>query len=99
MQDIKTGRSFLLQEQLRISTQRDATATVTAAPSCQLTSKVPLATVDETPYALSQRPPQIQLLRCGRSPVQSNYSPFNMDEELLREMEYVKKWDLSRTAD
>lgn len=88
-----------LQEQLRISTQRDATATVTAAPSCQLTSKVPLATVDETPYALSQRPPQIQLLRCGRSPVQSNYSPFNMDEELLREMEYVKKWDLSRTAE
>lgn len=71
---------------------------MTAAPSCQLTSKVPLATVDETPYALSQRPPQIQLLRCGRSPVQSNYSPFNMDEELLREMEYVKKWDLSRTA-
>ncbi|XP_022801749.1 E3 ubiquitin-protein ligase RNF216-like [Stylophora pistillata] len=83
-----------LQEQLQISTDGGATATVTA---CQRSSAVPSAAVDKTSNVLSHQPPKIQLLRCRHSTVPLDYS--HMDEELLREMEFVKKCDLSKTAE
>ena len=91
-----------LQEQLHISKVRSETATATVTSSSQATGTLPSTTAvtnSANDPGLSEQPPKIVLLKCGRSPVQLCCSSSQMDEELLREVEFVKKCDLSKTEE
>ena len=90
-----------LQEQLRISMVTRATATSTTTSASQNTSALP-SVVDVTNSSNDlgfEKPPSIRLLKCGRSPVHKPILLAHLDEELQKELEFVKKYELSKTEE
>lgn len=92
-----------LQEQLRVSKAICATTTSTTTSAPQDTSLFPSSVavtnsiVDDLGVS---KPAPIQLLKCGRSPVQKlPFPPALTDEELRREIEFVKKYELSKSEE
>ena len=91
-----------LQEQLRISKVSCATATSTITATCtsQNTSALPSTETNSLSGDLGfDKPPKIQLLKCGRSPVFKTLPSTHLDVELQRELEFVKKFELSKTEE
>lgn len=91
------SRSYL-QEQLRVSMDFSATATSTTTSAPQGTNTTVPVTNSTDDLGFSQ-PPKIRLLKCGRSPVFSYLYRSDLDEELQRELEFVKKYELSKTEE
>lgn len=90
-----------LQEQLRVSMVTRATATSTTTSASQNTSAL-TSVVDVTNSTNDlgfEKPPLIRLLKCGRSPVQKLLLLAHLDEELQKELEFVKKYELSKTEE
>ena len=89
-----------LQEQLRISKVSSATATSTITATSQNTSALPSTETNSLSDDLGfDKPPKIQLLKCGRSPVFKTLPSTHLDVELQRELEFVKKFELSKTEE
>ena len=85
-----------LQEQLQISSGT-ATSTTTGASQSTNTLQSP-ASFSNSADKHDFSPPKIMLLKSGRSPAQT-YLPSEMDKELLREMEFVKKFELFKSEE
>ena len=87
-----------LQEQLRISKVTSATATSTI--TSQNTSALPSTETNSLSDDLGfDKPAKIQLLKYGRSPVFKTSPSTHFDVELQRELEFVKKYELSKTEE
>lgn len=90
-----------LQEQLRISMVSSATATSTTTTAPQNTSALPstVETTNSTNDLGFGKPPKIRLLKCRRSPVFRTLPSSHLDVELQKELEFVKKYELSKTEE
>lgn len=92
-----------LQEQFRVSkaSRTTTTSTTTSAPQDSTSfSSSEVATNSIQDDLSISKPAPITLLKCGRSPVdRGTIQPALLDEELRREMEFVKKYELSKSEE
>lgn len=89
-----------LQEQLRISNTSNETSTSATTSAVQETTSSSLKT-EQTSSTSSRNlfvPPKIVLLRCGR-PLVSGFSRSVSDKELQREIDFMRKYELSRSEE
>lgn len=87
-----------LQEQLRISNTSNETSTsaTTSAVGGTTLSSLKTEQTSSSPSCNIFIPPKIVLLRCGRPPV-SVFSRSLTDKELQREIDFMRKYELSRS--
>lgn len=92
-----------LQEQLRVSKASCTTTTSTTTSAPQDSSLFPssVAVTNSNKDDLGvDKPAPIPLLKCGRSPVHKDmFHSALLDEELRREVEFVKKYELSKSEE
>ena len=91
-----------LQEQLRVSKASCTTTTSTATSAPQDSTLFPssVAVTNSIKDDLGvSKPAPIPLLKCGRSPGTSMFHSALLDEELRREIEFVKKYELSKSEE
>jgi len=86
-----------LQEQLLVSSGT-ATSTTTAASQGTNAMQLPVSLASPPNSKDFFIPPKIELLKCGRSIVPV-CTQREMDEELLREMEFMKMFELSKSEE